>query len=120
MWEIYRNTDVSWPYYEDPVSSGASIEDVAYEFATFMGKKVNTGDYHQARREPGKYVVEPDGSLEPDSSDDLGLEFVSPPLPIDELLTDLAKVKKWADRRKAEDPKEPKEEREAHKKDIFS
>jgi hypothetical protein len=99
MWDMYQNTDVSWPYYEEPSSSGDGIEEVAADFATFMGKKVNTGDYHQARREPGKYVVEPDGSLEPDRDTDSGLEFVSPPLPIDELLTDLAKVKKWANRR---------------------
>jgi hypothetical protein len=40
--------------------------------------------------------VEPDGSLEPDDPNDQGLEFVSPPLPIDEILGDLNKVKKWA------------------------
>jgi hypothetical protein len=42
--------------------------------------------------------VEPDSSLDPDDSDDQGLEFVSPPLPIEELLSDLNKVKAWADR----------------------
>jgi hypothetical protein len=36
--------------------------------------------------------------LDPDDSDDAGLEFVSPPLPIEELLNDLNKVKAWADR----------------------
>jgi hypothetical protein len=41
-------------------------------------------------------VVEPDGSLEPDDPNDQGLEFVSPPLPIDEILGDLNKVKRWA------------------------
>jgi hypothetical protein len=42
-------------------------------------------------------VVEPDGSLNPSNDDDMGLEFVSPPLPLDELLSDLDKVKAWAD-----------------------
>ena len=51
-----------------------------------------------ARRAPGHYVVEPDGSLDPDDGDDTGLEFVSPPLPLSELLSDLDKVKKWADK----------------------
>jgi hypothetical protein len=50
-------------------------------------------------RQPGKYVVEPDGSLNPNNDDDLGLEFVSPPLPIDEMLSDLEKVKAWAKQR---------------------
>ena len=45
-----------------------------------------------------KLDTEPDGSLEGDDSDDAGLEFVSPPMPIDELIADLNKVKKWADR----------------------
>jgi GNAT superfamily N-acetyltransferase/pyrimidine deaminase RibD-like protein len=60
-------------------------------------------DYHaygQERPGPGKnfYVVEPDGSLQPDDSDDSGLEFVSPPLPIDDIMSDLNKVKAWANR----------------------
>jgi hypothetical protein len=37
-------------------------------------------------------------SLDPDDSDAQGLEFVSPPLPIEELLSDLNKVKAWADK----------------------
>ena len=41
-------------------------------------------------------MVEPDGSLDPDSDDDQGLEFVSPPLPIDDMLSDLNKVVAWA------------------------
>jgi hypothetical protein len=43
-------------------------------------------------------VVEPDGSLEGDNDGDEGLEFVSPPMPIDELLKDLNAVKAWAGR----------------------
>jgi hypothetical protein len=42
--------------------------------------------------------VEPDSSIDVDDNDDQGLEFVSPPLPIEELLNDLNKVKAWADR----------------------
>ena len=43
-------------------------------------------------------MVEPDGSLEGDDYGDSGLEFVSPPLPLGELLADLEKVKDWANR----------------------
>jgi predicted chitinase len=42
--------------------------------------------------------VEPDSSIDVDDNNDQGLEFVSPPLPIEELLSDLNKVKAWADR----------------------
>ena len=64
-----------------------------------MGKPVNASQrYHGARREAGHYVVEPDGSLEGDNPGDSGLEFVSPPMPVKDLLADLAKVKRWADK----------------------
>jgi hypothetical protein len=80
----------------------ASIEDVANEFQDAIGRDVRaSGNYHSGgvtRPSPTAqhYIVEPDGSLEADDSDDVGLEFVSPPLPIDDILSDLNKVKKWA------------------------
>jgi hypothetical protein len=102
MSDIQSNFDISWPYYYD-VNDGQDgdmdIDQVADDFSNSIGKPVNASrSYHGARREPGHYVVEPDGSLEGDNPGDGGLEFVSPPMPIDELLADLNKVKKWADR----------------------
>jgi hypothetical protein len=45
------------------------------------------------------YTVEPDGSLdEPSDSSDGGVEFVSHPQPISDLIDDLKKVKAWADK----------------------
>jgi hypothetical protein len=103
MSDIERNFDIQWPYYYD-INAGesgeANVDEVADEFSDAIGKPVNAStSYHGARREPGHYVVEPDGSLEGDNANDTGLEFVSPPLPIDELLSDLNKVKEWAGRR---------------------
>lgn len=102
MSDIQSNFDISWPYYYD-VNDGQDgdldIDQVADDFSNSIGKPVNASrSYHGARREPGHYVVEPDGSLEGDNPGDGGLEFVSPPMPIDELLSDLNKVKAWADR----------------------
>lgn len=100
MSDIERNFDIQWPYYydiNDGQSGEANVDEVADEFSDAIGKPVNaSSSYHGARREPGHYVVEPDGSLEGDDPGDAGLEFVSPPLPIDELLSDLNKVKEWA------------------------
>jgi pyrimidine deaminase RibD-like protein len=63
--------------------------------------RVNTR-YHQSGDRPGPnnqfYIVEPDASLDGDNDGDEGLEFVSPPMPIDELLKDLNAVKAWAGR----------------------
>ena len=56
---------------------------------------VGTG-YHSTRRRPGRYVIEPDSSLDPDDSTDFGLEVVSPPLPLPEALEQLRRVIDWA------------------------
>jgi len=91
--------DITWPYYTSTSSGEGDIDQVADDFSRMIGKPVNaSSSYHGARREPGHYVVEPDGSLDPDSDNDMGLEFVSPPMPIDEMLSDLNKVKEWAGR----------------------
>ena len=96
--------DVTWPHYRSvSMDSETSIADIAEDFSQAVGRPARASDsyhaYGQERPAPGKnfYVVEPDGSLEPDDPDDAGLEFVSPPLPIDEIMSDLLKVKKWAD-----------------------
>ena len=104
MTEVQSNFDISWPHYYDinaDIDNEATtdVEQVGDEFSSFMGKPVNTSDrYHGATRKEGHYVVEPDGSLEGDNPGDGGLEFVSPPMPVAEMLADLKKVKAWADK----------------------
>ena len=96
MSDVLREYTISWPYYTAP-ESNVNINQVGDDFSDAIGRPVNASDrYHGGRREAGRYVVEPDGSLDPDSDDDQGLEFVSPPLPIDEMLSDLNKVRAWA------------------------
>ena len=102
MTNIENAYSMSWPHWTSPQGGEASIEDVAQEFENAIGRDVRaSGNYHSgsvSRPSPTqiRYVVEPDGSLEPDDPNDQGLEFVSPPLPIDEILSDLNKVKQWA------------------------
>lgn len=96
MSDVESNYDINWPHYHSQ-ESGISVDDVADEFSREIGRPVNASDrYHGGRREAGHYVVEPDSSLDPDDSSDGGLEFVSPPLPLDEMLSDLDKVVNWA------------------------
>ena len=107
MSDIFQRYDsvIQWPYWHQGSRSGegASVQETAESFSQAVGRPARASDsyhaYGQERPAPGKnfYVVEPDGSLEPDDMDDAGLEFVSPPLPIDEIMSDLNKVKKWAD-----------------------
>jgi hypothetical protein len=95
---------ISWPHWRSTGGGEVSINDVANSFQTAVGRDVKaSSSYHSGRVERPStkslhYIVEPDGSLDPDNSDDQGLEFVSPPLPIEELLSDLNKVKAWADK----------------------
>lgn len=101
MSDVESNYDITWPYWTSPESGGTSIDDVGEEFSRMIGRKVTTGGYHSGKRRPGEYNLEPDGSLdEPDSSEDSGMEFVSPPLPLQDMLGDLRKVKAWADSNK--------------------
>ena len=96
--------NITWPHWRSTGSGEVSIEDTANSFRDAVGRPILAStSYHSGRVErPStrnlQYIVEPDGSLNPDDSDDQGLEFVSPPLPIEELLSDLNKVKAWADR----------------------
>ena len=71
-----------------------------------IGREVysSTG-YHDGPRENDAYTIEPDSSLDDKdykkNDEDAGLEFISPPLPIDEALADVKKIKKWADEKGA-------------------
>ena len=103
MSEIENAYSMSWPHYSSGSSGGeAEISDVAQEFENAIGRDVRASDnYHSGNTlRPSvanqRYIVEPDGSLESDNPGDRGLEFVSPPLPIDEILGDLNKVRAWA------------------------
>ena len=69
------------------------------DFKNAIGRPVtHSTEYHGADRRPGHYAIEPDGSLEPYRGD-AGVEFISPALPLDEMLSDLAEIKSWARRR---------------------
>lgn len=99
MSDISNNFDITWPYWTMSSDGEANLEMVADEFSSAVGRKVNySSSYHGGRRDGTSYVVEPDGSLDPESSKDSGLEFVSPPLPVTEMLDDLKKTAEWAGR----------------------
>ena len=102
MSDFGNNYDLEWPYYNYPESGGGNIDinDVASDFQSAIGRRVKSGGYHSgASSQTDNYRVETDSSLsEPDNPEDGGLEFISPPLPLDEMLSDLEKVVKWAAR----------------------
>ena len=86
-----------WPYHND--GGGVSFDDVAADFANAIGISINDinvgSSYHDARREEGKWCLEPDSSIDADSGE-AGLEFISPAQPIDTTMDQLQKLMKWA------------------------
>ncbi len=93
----YSHTGIKWPFYTVSASgSGADIYTIAGDFRQAIGRDVEVSErYHGARRLPNAYAIEPDGSIDADSGY-AGIEFISPPLPVTEMLDDLKKVKEWA------------------------
>mgnify|MGYP000343632549 CR=1 FL=1 len=96
IWENFGNrNDVYWPYTTSS-SDNSDFNELAEDYSSAIGRGVNaSAEYHGVRNE-GEYTIEPDGSLDADDSDDTGLEFVSPPLPLEEMIKDLAKTIQWA------------------------
>ena len=103
MSEIENAYSMTWPHWSDPYAGGdVDVDEVVDSFGAAIGRGVvNGGDYHNMRgtdrasSNANNYIVERDGSIEPEDGDG-GLEFVSPPLPIPEMIKDLKNVVKWA------------------------
>ena len=84
------------------VEKPGDIYSAGQSFKSYINRPVNVSTgYHKAPRNPGEYALEPDGSVlpstdDPDDMSEEGLEFISPPLSVAEIFSDLKKVKEWA------------------------
>ena len=99
MSDVASEYDLDWPYMTGGNSGTGSrswdeIGD-SLNGVVDMPVKVSSG-YHNATRREGQWIVEPDSSLQPDDSDDMGLEIVSPPMPLLVALNKLQQVTDWA------------------------
>jgi hypothetical protein len=102
MTDVSSQHDINWPYWTDPESSeGGFSEDNARQLARSMEAALDVktkvaGGYHSVSRKPGLWIFEPDSSLEPDDTDDMPVEIISPPLPLSECLSILPNFWQWA------------------------
>lgn len=74
---------------------------IGYSFSKALGTDVVVSpEYHHAvNKDPTVYTIEPDGSIDVDDDEtDLGLEFVSPVMDVEDMTSDLNKVIDWAHR----------------------
>lgn len=91
--------ELHWPYMTDENEGGSGdIDDIAADFERAVGISAYvSNDYHGRDKPDDAYMIEPDSSLDhPESREDSGWEFVSPPLSVSEMIDQLTKVKKWA------------------------
>jgi len=115
MSDIQDSFRIEWPHMTevDVGDRTQQLRDLAKSFMKAMGhSKVAVGEsYHSnyykytggdwvgvGNHKPTDcYTIEPDGSLEADDEgSETGLEFVSPPMPIEQMAQDLKKVQTWA------------------------
>ena len=98
MTDVSENFDLGWPYWNNGEGGDVDIATVADSFKSKIDKPVeySTG-YHTLKRNNTDYIIEPDSSLDPDNSSDAGLEFISPPMPVDEMFADMDKIVNWAE-----------------------
>jgi non-homologous end joining protein Ku/Zn-dependent peptidase ImmA (M78 family) len=108
-------TDLTWPYWRSTSSEDETdAKEVALNFMNYMGyDTIAVGDYHGygggykkwvgngwvsigSNKPDDCFTVEPDGSLQADDASDTGLEFVSPPIPLDQIGETMKKVQQWA------------------------
>ena len=117
--DVYNeyNGTIEWPYWTEAPESGGGdfdIPTVALDFMNAMGMKsvaysekhhglyykwINNKWVHIGSKKPDDcFTVEPDGSINPDDNDDVGLEFITPDggLPLDEMITKMEEVRAWA------------------------
>jgi hypothetical protein len=89
---------LAWPHMRDANEDEDAIEmsEVARAFSDAVDMPVDHGGGLQTA---GRYMIDTDGSLNSqDSPGYAGLEFISPPLSIAEMIAQLEKVKRWAGR----------------------
>lgn len=99
--EISDNFDIEWPHLQSAVDKGDFdqdiAEDAAEELRGYLSRPVKVNaDYHGERKD-GFYHMEPDGSVTPEDATDMGVEIISPPMNLDEMMADLESVMRFID-----------------------
>jgi hypothetical protein len=96
---------LDWPNFVDnnEGDSGEGVFDeenaerLADDLAENLGVKTTVaGRYHSATRDATTWIFEPDSSLDPSDPDDMPVEIVSPPMPLQQALDVMPKFFAWA------------------------
>jgi hypothetical protein len=104
MSDVANEFQLMWPVmtYTGQSSEGGFSEENARNLATSLSDelivktKVSNG-YHTATRDDETWIFEPDMSLDADDSDNMPVEIVSPPMPLEECLRKMEEFFEWAE-----------------------
>jgi hypothetical protein len=99
--DVENYYDITWPYWTGGErESGGFDEDIAQALANNLSRSlgIRTEVYQGGSKRDDTWYFESDGSLDEmdDSSEDMGCEITSPPLPLRECLVMLERFYEWA------------------------
>ena len=104
MSDVASEFQLMWPVmtYTGQSSEGGFSEDNARELAKSLSEELGvktkvSNNYHSATRDDETWIFEPDMSLDADDSDNMPVEIVSPPMPLEECLRQMENFFEWAE-----------------------
>ena len=103
MSDVQDQFELMWPVMTGTGSGeGGFNEDNARELADSLSDELGvktkvSGGYHSAKRDDVTWIFEPDSSLDADDSDNMPVEIVSPPMPLEECLRQIENFFAWAE-----------------------
>jgi hypothetical protein len=101
MSDVANEFNLDWPVWDGGGQQNygsRNWEDIGNSLQDVVDMPVVvSSNYHTTKRRPGQWIIEPDGSLDPDDkSEEAGLEIVSPPMPLLTAIEKLRAVTDWA------------------------
>jgi hypothetical protein len=98
MSDVANEYGLDWPYMTGGGggTGGREWEEIAGSLQDATGMEVRVGSGYHSTKRGDYYVLEPDGSLDPDDIEDAGLEIVSPPMPLNQAIEQMQRVIEWA------------------------
>ena len=104
MSDVASEFALMWPVitYTGQSNEGGWNQDEAERLADDLHEKLSvrtkvSGGYHNATRDDTTWIFEPDSSLDSDDSDNMAVEIISPPMPLEECLKKMEDFFTWAE-----------------------
>jgi hypothetical protein len=104
MSDVANEFSLMWPVvtYTGQSSEGGWNESEAERLADDLHERLGvktkvSGGYHSATRDDKTWIFEPDSSLDSDDSDNMAIEIVSPPMPLETCLRFMEDFFEWAE-----------------------